>query len=234
MNLNLFEKILSENSPVELTKEQISIFKTIADLLSVEGEKYNLTALKTESDVALLHFVDSLTLFSNNLIKSGSNLIDVGCGAGFPALVVGAYDTSVNVTALDSTKKKVDFVSLCADRAKLDNIFGLCARAEECGKRECFDTVLSRGVARLNVLTELCLPLVKLGGTFVAMKGSMGKEEAEEAKRAIELCGGVLENIHTVKIPTVEHNHTLVVIRKISPTPTQYPRQYSKISKKPL
>ena len=183
MNTELFKKVISENSPVNLSEEQINRFAIIAELLSVEGAKYNLTALKTERDVALLHFVDSLTLFSHNLLKSGSRVIDVGCGAGFPALVVGAYDSTLKVHALDSTKKKVDFVSMCAEKANLPNMTGICARAEESGFREEFDVVLSRGVARLNVLSELCLPLAKIGGTFVAMKGSMGEEEAEEARK---------------------------------------------------
>ncbi|MBE6649307.1 MAG: 16S rRNA (guanine(527)-N(7))-methyltransferase RsmG [Ruminococcaceae bacterium] len=234
MNTELFKKILSENSPVQISEEQLNKFAIIAELLSVEGAKYNLTALKTERDVALLHFVDSLTLFSHGLLESGSKIIDVGCGAGFPALVVGAFDPTLKVHALDSTKKKVDFVSLCAENAGLSNMTGICARAEESGFREDFDVALSRGVARLNVLSELCLPLVKIGGTFVAMKGSAGEIEAEEAKRAIEICGGEIEKIHTVKIPEVEHNHTLVVIRKIKETPKVYPRQYSKIVKKPL
>ncbi len=234
MNKELFEKTLLENTTLNITDEQLCRFTTIAELLSIEGAKYNLTALKTETDVALLHFVDSLTLFENNLIPENSRIIDVGCGAGFPALVVGAFDTSLDVTALDSTKKKVDFVSLCAKEANLSNVNGICARAEECGFREDFDIVLSRGVARLNVLAELCLPLVKLGGSFIAMKGSAGEEEAKEAKNAIEVCGGAIEKIISVKIPQVEHNHTLVVIKKISETPKQYPRQYSKIVKKPL
>ncbi len=234
MNTELFKKILSENSPVQLSEEQLNKFSIIAELLEAEGAKYNLTALKTERDVALLHFVDSLTLFSHNLLESGSRVIDVGCGAGFPALVVGAYDSTLKVHALDSTKKKVDFVSLCAENAGLSNMTGICSRAEESGFREDFDVALSRGVARLNVLSELCLPLVKIGGTFIAMKGSAGEIEAEDAKRAIELCGGEIEKIHTVKIPEVEHNHTLVVIRKKKETPKVYPRQYSKIVKKPL
>lgn len=234
MNTELFVKTLYENTPVNLSDEQINRFTVIADLLSVEGAKYNLTALKTETDVALLHFVDSLTLFEHDLIPNGSNVIDVGCGAGFPALVVGAYDTSLNVTALDSTKKKVDFVSLCAKEANMSNMNGVCARAEESGFREAFDVVLSRGVARLNVLSELCLPLAKIGGTFIAMKGSAGKEEATEAENAIQKCGGEITDIISVKIPHVEHNHTLVVIKKVFETPKQYPRQYSKIVKKPL
>jgi 16S rRNA (guanine527-N7)-methyltransferase len=234
MNTELFVKTLTDNTSLPLTKEQIDRFSLIADLLSVEGAKYNLTALKTEQDVALLHFVDSLTLFENNLIPKNSKIIDVGCGAGFPALVVGAFDDSLDVTALDSTKKKVDFVSLCAKSANLNNIHGICARAEESNLREEFQIVLSRGVARLNILSELCLPLVEIGGSFIAMKGSAGEEEAKEAENAITLCGGEIEKIINVKIPCVEHNHTLIIIRKIQKTPALYPRQYSRIAKKPL
>ena len=234
MDLNLFKKILQENSPVALNENTLNKYAQIASLLTIEGAKYNLTALKTESDIALLHFVDSLTLFSHKLIESGKKVIDVGCGAGFPAIVVAGFDSSVNVTALDSTGKKIDFVNLCAKEADIQNISGVCARAEEFGKREEFDTVISRGVAKLNILSELCLPLIHVGGSFIAMKGSMGEEEAAEAKRAIELCGGEIEKIHTVKIPTVEHTHTLIVIKKVKATPKEYPRQYSKIVKKPL
>ncbi len=234
MNTQLFKDILLKNAPFALTEEQLYKFSIIADLLSFEGSKYNLTALKTEKDVALLHFVDSLSLFSHGLIPENSKIIDVGCGAGFPALVVGAFDATSTVTALDSTKKKVDFVSLCAEKANLENVVGICARAEESGFRENFDIVLSRGVARLNILAELCLPMVKIGGSFIAMKGSAGKEEAEEATRAIEICGGKIEDIQTVNIPEVEHVHTLIKILKTKETPHSYPRQYSKISKKPL
>ncbi len=234
MNSELFIKTIKENTSLDLTPEHLERFSLIANLLSIEGEKYNLTALKTETDVALLHFIDSLTLFEHNLIPKGSKIIDVGCGAGFPALVVGAYDDSVQVTALDSTKKKIDFVSLCTKNAALSNINGVCSRAEEYRNREEFDIVLSRGVARLNVLSELCLPLVKIGGTFIAMKGSSGEDETKEAQNAITICGGTVEKIIEVKIPCVEHNHTLVVIRKTNSTPEKYPRQYSKIVKKPL
>ena len=139
-----------------------------------ENEKYNLTAITDIDKIILNHYADCVAMAAK--LKKGANIVDVGCGAGFPALVVGAFDTSLEVTALDSTKKKVDFVSICAKEANLFNVKGICARAEECGFREDFDIVLSRGVARLNVLSELCLPLVKLGGSFIAMKGSAGEE----------------------------------------------------------
>ena len=233
INKENIANIIKENSPVCVDSRCLKKLSASAEFLWEESQKYNLTALKTEEDIALLHYVDSLTLFDGAL-PLGKEIIDVGCGAGFPALVIAAYDETCHVTALDSTKKKTDFVALCAQKAGITNITPLCARAEELDKTRKFDIAVSRGVARLNVLTELCLPAVKVGGLFIAMKGDKGEEEAGEAMGAISICGGKLAEIRSVNIPKVQHRHTLIVIEKVKPTPDIYPRQYSKIIKKPL
>lgn len=229
--------ILKEHCPLPLENAFIEKAALIAERLVSENKKYNLTALVEEEEVALLHLYDSLSVFTA-VETAGKRVIDVGCGGGFPSLVLGAYDEKAEITALDSTAKKIAFVAETACLAGIDNLEAVAARAEEFvaleGKRESYDLAVSRGVARLNVLAELCLPFVKVGGLFVAMKGNHGREEAEEAEKAIKILGASVKEIKTVRIPVFEREHCLVVIEKNKPTPRDYPRQYSRIVKKPL
>ena len=173
-------------------------------------------------------------------ISEGARVCDIGCGGGFPSLVIAILRGDVSVLGVDSVAKKVKYVEETASLLGLDNITVSSRRAEELGQdksfRESFDTVTARAVARLNTLCELCLPLVKVGGYFIAMKSQSTGEEIDEAKAGIELLGGKIEDVYTYTLTdgaeTVER--TIVKIKKVKSTPPKYPRNNSQISKKPL
>lgn len=230
-----FSKITAEYFP--LTDSQKKSLDTIGERLVATNEVMNLTAITDEKGVALLHFYDCLTLLETKLFKD-KKIIDVGCGGGFPSLPLAACSENCFITANDSTAKKLAFVKDCAKAAGLNNIDTLCGRAEELSVnekyREKFDIAVSRGVARMNILCEWCLPFVKVGGCFVAMKGEKGSEETAEAENAIKLLGGELVDIINKTVPEYDYLHTLVVIKKIKPTPASYPRKNGQIMKKPL
>lgn len=231
------ENAFSQNSLSEyLTKESAEKLYFLAELLINTNKEYNLTAITDENEIILKHFIDCAVVLP--YIKEGASLIDVGCGAGFPSLPIAILRKDVKVTAIDSTGKKILFVSKAANDLCLDNVVAYCARAEDHVKlgREDFDVCTSRAVASLNLLDELCLPFVKLGGLFIAMKSSKGSEEYEQASNGIVKLGGSLEEIKKLKLDfdgsTVERE--LYLIRKSSSTPPNYPRNYSQIAKKPL
>ncbi len=226
--------IVKEHSPVELSEETLTKLGIIADRLQSENKKYNLTALTEDEDVALLHFADCLQLFTA-FNFDGKTVVDVGCGGGFPSLVLAA-NSKAQIFALDSTAKKLGFVAETAAIAGIDNLKTLCGRAEELvqTRRESFDVAVSRGVSRLNALAELCLPYVKVGGTFIAMKGAAGAEEALQAEKAIKTLGGKIEEIKSAPVPVKGDGHCLVIIKKVAPTPDKYPRPWAKIKSSPL
>ncbi|MBR4799888.1 MAG: 16S rRNA (guanine(527)-N(7))-methyltransferase RsmG [Clostridia bacterium] len=233
----MINEILGEHLPA-LTNEEREKLCAIARLLAEKNKVMNLTAITDEKGIALLHIYDSLSLLQTGLFTPGKKIIDVGCGGGFPSLPLAAVLPECEITANDSTAKKLCFVREAAQSAGLSNLKTLCGRAEELaalpGSRGAFDIAVSRGVARLNVLCELCLPLVKTGGYFVAMKGEKGKEEAHEAKNAIKTLGGELVDIINITIPEYGYLHTLCVIGKLRETPAGYPRPNGKIKKNPL
>ena len=193
------------------------------ELMLSENEKQNLTRIVKEKEVAEKHMLDSLTL--SEFLNSGVRLADIGCGAGFPTLPIACLRSDVRIIAVDSTEKRIRYVNAIA------------ARAEELGKkevfRESFDVCTARAVASLNVLCEYCLPLVKVGGAFVAMKAN-AKEEIKNAKKAISVLGGNIKEIKEIRLPFSDSERTIIVIEKIKPTPLTYPRAHGAISKKPL
>ena len=209
----------------------------IADRLVEMNKHLNLTALTAPEEVALLHFYDSLTLLQTGLFDGAYDVLDVGCGGGFPSLPLAAC-TDCRVTSNDATAKKLKFVEDTAREAGIATLSALCGRAEELGRdvsyREQFDRVVSRGVARMNILCEWCLPFVKVGGYFVAMKGNRGREELEEAQNAVVKLGGEIVAVIDAPIPVFDRSHTLLVIKKVSPTDELYPRPNGRIMKKPL
>ena len=205
-----------------------------AEFLAGENEKYNLTALTAPEDVAVKHFLDSLLPLEFGLPPEGASVIDVGSGAGLPAIPLAVARPDLAVTALDATEKKVAFIAQAA-RIAGAKVTAIAARAEEAAKpplRESFDVAVSRGVAALNALCELCLPFVKVGGAFIAYKGRGADEEIAEAKNAVAVLGGKLERVERAPIGDAER--ALVVIRKVKPTPAAYPRPFARIKKKPL
>ncbi len=220
-----------------LTESECKSLDIIGECLRETNAVMNLTALTDEKGVGLLHFWDSLTLLDTGLFKDKS-VIDVGCGGGFPSLPLALCSNNCTVTSNDATAKKLNYVLETAQKAGIKNLKTLCGRAEELGLkkeyREKYDIAVARGVARLNVLCEWCMPFVKVGGYFVAMKGEKGREEVEEAKKAISVLGGELVDIIDIKVPEFEYLHTLVIIKKTKNTPKDYPRRNSQIQKKPL
>ena len=223
-----------------LSGEKVDLLTAFAVRLAAENEKYNLTALSTPGDVILRHFADCAALIPH-LPETGKAL-DVGCGAGFPSLVLAILCPDLSVTALDATEKKVRFVAGCAAEFGITNLQTRLGRAETLAApsspyREAFDCVTARAVARLQVLSELCLPFVSVGGTFLAMKGPLAERESEEAKRAIPMLGGRIAGIFSRELrdgPGEPLRHAAVRIDKIRPTPPAYPRAYARILKKPL
>jgi len=233
------------NNIISITKQYLpdladascARLEVIADRLIEMNKHLNLTALTADEEVAMLHFYDSLTLLQSGLFDGEWSVLDVGCGGGFPSLPLAAC-TDCRVTSNDATAKKLGFVKDAAHAAGIDSLVTLCGRAEELGRdatyRDSFDRVVSRGVARMNILCEWCMPFVKVGGYFVAMKGNHGREELEEAQTAIAKLGGEIVSVIDTPIPVFDRSHTLLIIKKIAPTDELYPRPNGRIMKKPL
>ncbi len=203
-----------------------------------ENEKYNLTAITEPSKIILNHYVDCAFLATK--IKKGASIIDVGCGAGFPTLPLAIVRDDIKILALDSTAKRVNYVAETATLLGLSGVTAVTMRAEDGAKlpeyREKFDYATARAVAEMRVLTELCLPYVKLGGTFIAMKGKNSEFELSGAKRAIAMLGG--KDARSENVSLTDDNetltHPLIFVEKKTKTPLTYPRPYAQISKKPL
>ncbi|MCC8048775.1 MAG: 16S rRNA (guanine(527)-N(7))-methyltransferase RsmG [Oscillospiraceae bacterium] len=194
-------------------------FRAYYELLTERNAVMNLTAISGEEETARLHFLDSAAplLFAP---LSGNSVIDVGTGAGFPGLPLKILCPDMRLTLLDSLAKRVDFLAETAQALELEGVECVHARAEECGqRREAFDFAVSRAVARLNVLCELCLPYVKTGGAFLALKGPDPAEELAEAECAAQLLGGKIERAAAYALPFTGEGRTVVIIRKLTPTP---------------
>jgi len=200
------------------------------------GETLNLTSVTGAQDVARLHFLDSLALLKAAPF-SGARVIDVGSGAGFPGVPIKIAEPSVDLTLLDATGKRVKFLSDLCMTLSLD-VACICARAEEAAYKQelrgIFDIAVSRAVARLNILCELCLPFVRVGGVFIAMKGVDSAEELAQSRSAADSLGAKLEDCFDYSIPDTDITHRAVVLRKTSVTPEKYPRRFARIKKAPL
>lgn len=220
---------------VAIDAEALERFELFASLLVEKNKVLNLTAITDPEGIAVKHFADSLTALKMIDLTSGARVIDVGTGGGFPGIPLLIARPEIKLTMLDSTQKKLAFVSESVEKLGLQaNI--VHARAEEAGQgdmRESYDFAVSRAVAAMNVLCEYCLPFVKVGGTFCAMKGAKGKEELDDARKAIGILSGEVQRTETLLLPD-GGERTLVNIKKISHTPTKYPRPSAQISKKPL
>lgn len=206
-----------------------------AALLTEKNKVMNLTAITDPADVATLHFLDSAALLSLADFRS-KRVVDVGTGAGFPGLPLRIVEPSLHLTLLDSLNKRVDFLREVCGELGLADVECVHGRAEEFAaeRRESFDFAVSRAVASLPVLAELCLPLVKVGGTFLAMKSVDSDGEIENAKHALELLGGGAPEVRDYLIPGTEVRHRAVLIKKIAPSSKKYPRMFAKIKKNPL
>lgn len=213
----------------------LSGFEQYYELLTQRNAVMNLTAIKGVEDTARLHFLDCAALCSLYDFRSKS-VIDVGTGAGFPGLPLKILNPDIPLTLLDGTQKRVNFLSEVCTALSFENVRCICGRAEDeaASIGGSFDVAVSRAVARLNILCELCLPFVHVGGVFIAMKGPDCEDELSEAANAIAVLGGGKGEIKKYTVPGTDIIHSAVVIKKLRPTSPLYPRQYGQIKKKPL
>ena len=208
-------------------------------MLLEKNQVMNLTAIREPEGVTRLHFLDCATLLKYCDFQ-GKTLIDVGTGAGFPGMVLKILVPSLEVTLLDSLNKRLDWLTeVCEDLDGVDRITTVHGRAEEFalekeGLRDSFDFATARAVADLRVLCELCLPFVKVGGHFLAMKSTGSDQELDSAAHAIKALGGRVSSVEDYAIPGTEISHRLILIEKQASTPPNYPRRWAKIQKEPL
>ena len=218
-----------------LTDAQIMQLEKYAELLVDWNEKINLTAITDTQGIAVKHFLDSMSAFETGYVKG--KVIDVGTGAGFPGLVLKIANPEISLTLLDSLNKRITFLQNVCEDLNINGVEFVHARAEDGAKgalRAKFDTVVSRAVANLTVLSELCIPYLKIGGRFLALKGPLADDELESAKRAIYILGGETEKVLEVKIPYSKLSHKIIIIKKVRQTPLQYPRKAGIPTKNPL
>lgn len=221
---------------IELTNEAFLNFEEYYKFLVEYNEHVNLTAITDYDGVHYKHFYDSLTLSLALDVTKPINLVDVGAGAGFPSIPNAIVFNNLNVTIIDALNKRINFLNELIAKLKLNNAKALHARAEEYAAfhREEADVVTARAVARLNILAELCIPLVKVGGLFVAMKSVESEQEFLEAKGAIKTLGAEHLKTISVELPNQMGHREILVFKKVNKTPSKYPRQFSQIKNKPL
>lgn len=238
MEFEIFSKeleIKAKQIEIELTKEQIEKYYNYMNLLLEWNEKINLTAIIDPKEIILKHFVDSLTIAK--YVKDDEKLIDVGTGAGFPGIPLAIVKENTDIVLLDSLNKRINFLQEVKENLKLENITTIHGRAEEFGKnkkeRETYNIATSRAVAPLNILLEYLIPLVKVGGKAICMKGS-NIEEMENAKNALEILGGKIEKIEEITLPNSDIKRNIIIVKKVKNTPSKYPRKPGTPSKEPI
>ena len=217
------------------TDDTLRRFRLFYTLLSERSQQMNLTAISGEADVARLHMLDCAAVLPQ-VSFAGKRVLDVGSGAGFPGLVLKLLCPDLSLTLLDSTQKRVQFQQEVCAALDLNDVTCLHLRAEEAPPemRERYDLVVSRAVARLSILSELCLPFVAVGGSFLAMKGPAADEELLESYNALHLLGGAEPSVLHYSVPGLDAARTLVVSKKLRSAPPKYPRRFAQIKKQPL
>ena len=230
-----FKEKITDKCP-ELIEEMKQQFEDYMHLLLEWNEKINLTAITEEDEIILKHFIDSLTI--SKYIEKEKTIVDVGTGAGFPGIPLRIARKDLKVTLVDSLNKRILFLNEVIQKLGLKEIETLHYRAEEFGQnkkyRESFDVATSRAVANLSTLVEYLLPLVKVGGICVCMKGSEIKEELENSKKAIEILGGEIQEVEEFYLPGTDIKRSIVIVKKISSTPKKYPRKPGTPAKEPI
>ena len=234
--MNEMKETLDQSLPLlglELPEETRQKLCNFGAAMVKQNEVMNLTAITAPDQVAKLHLLDSLTVLCCADLK-GKQIIDVGCGAGFPGVPLAIACPEAKITLLDSLAKRMNWLDTVLPQLEVTNARTLTARAEEAvaDRREKFDFATSRAVARLNILLELTAPYVRVGGKVLAMKGAAAREELAEAKNAIKKLGLQLEEVRDFPIDGT--NHSVIILKKVAHTPAQYPRRYAKIKQAPL
>ncbi|MBD8045695.1 MAG: 16S rRNA (guanine(527)-N(7))-methyltransferase RsmG [Clostridium argentinense] len=234
---NILEEA-SNNEKLSFDEDKYNKFMIYKDMIKEWNEKINLTAITEDDEIIKKHFIDSIKVFKIDELKASKRIIDIGTGGGFPGIPMKIMNPECEIVLLDSLNKRINFLNEVIKELKLENIEAVHGRAEDFVKenncRESFDAVVSRAVANLTVLSEFCLPYVKIGGYFVALKGPAIEEEMNDAKNALKILGGKVERIEEVTIEGSDLNHNLVVIKKIKETPKKYPRKAGMVTKNPL
>lgn len=231
-------KEAANEAGLELTEVQYEQFIKYMRLLQEWNEKINLTAITEDEEVIKKHFIDCIKAFKSDAIRNAKNIIDVGTGAGFPGLPIAIMNPNVEVTLLDSLNKRINYLNIVVRELGLKNVTTIHSRAEDGARkpelREQFDVATSRAVANMAVLSEFCMPYVKKGGYFVALKGPSIDEELKNGGNAIKTLGGELKGIIEISIEETDLKHNIVEVAKIKSCPKTYPRKAGTITKKPL
>lgn len=239
MNPEIFAEELA-NYGFKLSSKQKEQFATYYNKLIEFNKKVNLTRITDKNEVYLKHFFDSITplLEFSDLFKGEKSLCDVGAGAGFPSLPIKILCPDLSITIVDSLGKRLKFLDELVSDLSLDKVTLVHSRAEDAGQnknlREKFDLVTGRAVVRMSVLSEYCLPLAKVDGYLVALKGPKAQDELAEAKNAIEVLGGSVKEVKELTLPDTDDERTLIVVKKVKATPKKYPRQAGTPNRKPL
>ncbi|MEH7301596.1 16S rRNA (guanine(527)-N(7))-methyltransferase RsmG [Neobacillus drentensis] len=237
MDIEQFKASLEEKG-ITLTDKQLDQFQTYFETLVEWNEKMNLTAITEKHEVYLKHFYDSIAASFYFDFTKPFHLCDVGAGAGFPSIPLKIVYPHIGVTIVDSLNKRISFLNHLATVLKLDNVHFVHDRAETFGVnpsyREAFDVVTARAVARMSVLSELCLPLAKVGGTFIAMKAAHAQDELGTGQKAITTLGGKVEKVFTFTLPLEESERNILIIKKEKQTPKKYPRKPGTPGKSPI
>ena len=219
----------AESFGLELDGGQLDAFEKFFRLVVEQNRMMNLTTLTEPRDFAIKHVIDSLSAWDDELFRGDETLIDVGTGAGFPAIPLKIFRPKLKLCLIDSLNKRVEFLKRVVGELALDGVEIFHGRAEELSRqktfREQFEIVTSRAVARLNVLAEYCLPFVKVGGRFVALKGKSFRDELSEARSAIKILGGGKVVVREPKLPTLDEIRAVIYIDKKFPTPEKFPRR---------
>ncbi|MCT3396724.1 16S rRNA (guanine(527)-N(7))-methyltransferase RsmG [Lentilactobacillus hilgardii] len=240
MNIDQFINALLEQN-IQVTDDQLGQFDAYFKLLVRTNEHVNLTTITEKSEVYLKHFYDSITpaFFVSQIREQPVSLCDVGAGAGFPSIPLKILFPQLKITIVDSLNKRINFLTELVQQLNLKDVTLAHARAEEFGNkksvsRQSFDIVTARAVARLGVLSELCLPLVRVGGQMIAMKAAKAEDELEDAKQAISLLGGQVKNDFDFSLPILDEKRHIIIIEKIKDTPKKYPRKPGTPNREPL
>lgn len=233
---SFIDRLAYEN--IELSSEQIDLFEKYRDLILEWNERIDITAITEDKEIDEKHFIDSLSVFRHIEIPSHAKLVDIGTGGGFPGVPMKIFDPSVDLTLVDSLNKRIVFLEEVIDKLSLTSAQAIHARAEEIFRkeeyREKFDIAVSRAVAPLPTLLEYCLPAVKVGGIFLAMKGPSVDEEIRISQPALDALGGKIVEVDEFELTESKYQRSIILVKKVKASPKKYPRGQGKPKKKPL